>query len=69
MQASSVASEHGIPIMSHAAQLGSLQVGCATPGFAAAEYMSIQLEMDLMWFEDMPLPENGRWAPFADRPG
>jgi L-alanine-DL-glutamate epimerase-like enolase superfamily enzyme len=69
LQAASVAAEHGLPLMSHAAQLSSLQVGCATPGFAAAEYMNIQLEMDRMWYEDIPAPEGGRWAPFPDRPG
>jgi len=68
-RAAAVAAEHGLPLMSHGAQLASLQVGCATAGFAAAEHMAIQVEMDRLWYPEIPEPVGGRWAPLPDRPG
>jgi len=68
-RAAAVAAEHGVPLMSHAAQLPSLHVGCATRGFAAAEYMNIQAEMDRMWYDELPEPRDGRWSPLRDEPG
>lgn len=62
-QAAAVAAEHDLPLMSHAAQLASLQVGCATPGFAAAEHMGIQTELDRLWYREIPEPRAGRWEP------
>lgn len=68
-RAAVVAADNGLQLMSHAAQLVSLQVGCATAGFAAAEYMAIQVEMDRLWYRDVPVPVGGRWTPLPDRPG
>ena len=67
-KAAAVASEFGLPLMSHAAQLASLSLGCSTPGFLAAEYMGIQAEMDRMWYQEISEPRDGLWAP-ADGPG
>lgn len=64
-QAASVAADHGLPLMSHAAQLASLHAGCATAGFAAAEYMAIQAELDRLWYVSLPEPAGGRWTPLA----
>ncbi len=69
LQAASVAAEYDLPLMSHAAQLSSLQLGCATPGFAALEYLRIQEEMDRLWYKEIPRPQGGRLAPFDGRPG
>ena len=69
MKVAHLAHAFNLPVAPHAVQLVHLHVACATPNLKAVEYMNTHLELDRVWYTELPQQKDGMWAPFPDKPG
>ena len=69
MKVAHMAHGFNLPVAPHAVQLVHLHVACATPNLKVVEYMNTALEVDRIWYTEIPDQKDGMWSPFPDKPG
>ncbi len=69
MKVAHMAHGFNLPVAPHAVQLVHLHVACATPNLKVVEYMNTALEVDRIWYTEIPDQKDGMWSPFPDKLG
>jgi L-alanine-DL-glutamate epimerase-like enolase superfamily enzyme len=69
LQASALCEAHHIPLSSHCAPALHLPIGCASRPFIHAEYFHDHVHIERMFFDGVPVPEDGALNPDLSRAG
>lgn len=64
-----MAEAFNLPVTPNEMQLVHLHVACAIPNLKVLEYMKTDLEVDKLWYTEIPEQKNGYLSPFSNKPG
>ena len=69
MKVAHLAHSFNLPVAPHAVRLVHLHLACATPNLKVVEFLDLELEIDRVWYTELPQQKDGMWSPFPDKPG